>query len=495
MEASSPRQDETRKEEWERSAASWSSSCGGHPLVMADDAFSSPSMNSEGEQHANVQSGWTARIVEACVDAALECFSTGRLSFPTATWAAEKATPTKNAARVKVSGELRAAMREAISQLAGPPVNFQELRRRSRLRVTGDENVRIRDHVSSNVRRQVKHAGSRVRRYVKRPPVVKTVDKVLFTAGVVWVAATEYVLLCKPDSMGWWLVCSTVPLMAHRVVSFMRSGLRYFLFDFCYFVNAICFGCLAIGVGSSTKLFEIAFFLCNGPLIFAIVVWRNSFIFHSLDHVCSTILHALPPLWTYTLRWSIDDSTRAPMPVASAYAAALGTYTVWQVLYIVKTEWLDRDYIRNRPTEFTSLRWMVKDSRGALYRLCKSALVASKLMRKDEEFDEATWRTKFTFWGAQLMYTMLTLLPVKFMWESREVHATLLALMYLAAIYNGASYYIEVFSRRYNLKFDNVHSEGDSACETMAASRDNDDDTAREDAGSDSTTETNEHED
>ncbi|KAJ8603470.1 hypothetical protein CTAYLR_005103 [Chrysophaeum taylorii] len=379
-------------------------------------------------------------IVEACVDVAMEYFSKRKASFPLTARVLESN---------ERAAELRLAMRDAISRIE-PARPIRELRRRSRLHVTGDENVRIRDHVRKNVNKRVVRVKSHVREYVERPPVVKTVDKILFTSGVVWVVGTEYVLLCAQHRMAAWYVFSILPLMTHRVVTYRKSGFIYFCLDFCYFTNLLCFVCIALEV--PPRLFEIVFSLCNGPLVFAIVVWRNSFIFHSLDHVCSTMLHALPPLWTFTLRWNGDP--RPPMPFAAAYVAAVGTYALWQSLYIAKTEWLDRDYILARKDQFTSLRWIVRDPRGTMYRLSKKCLVSWRLMRCDEEFDETAWLTKVTFWVGQLIYTLLTLLPVPLMWASRQVHAAFLAFMYLTSIYNGASYYIEVFSRRYNLKFD-----------------------------------------
>lgn len=299
-------------------------------------------------------------------------------------------------------------------QTEGVLERFQEF---SRKRVTGDANVRIRDHVAV---------------HLKREPVVRTIDKVLFTAGVVWVVSTEYVLLCSENFASWFLF-SIGPLMVYRIVTYRKSGLIYFCFDFCYFVNLLCFFEIIFQFG----LFEVVFSLANGPLVFAIVVWRNSFIFHSLDHVTSTMLHALAPLWTFTER-----DHREPK-----YLPAVAAYLVWQVAYFCITECYDIG------DQLTSLKWMVKE-RGFMYRLCKRVLISLRLMHPQEEFDSSTWRTKITFWTAQFVYTLLTLLPVKLMWASRRVHTCVLAAVYLTAIYNGASYYIEVFSRRYNLKFD-----------------------------------------
>ena len=50
--------------------------------------------------------------------------------------------------------------------------------------------------------------------------------------------------------------------------------------------------------------------LANGPLAWAILVWRNSFVFHSVDKVTSTFIHAMPPLVTFCQRWMADDEVR-----------------------------------------------------------------------------------------------------------------------------------------------------------------------------------------
>ena len=39
-----------------------------------------------------------------------------------------------------------------------------------------------------------------------------------------------------------------------------------------------------------------------GPLMFAIIVWKNSLVFHSLDKLTSFFLHAFPPITIHLLR-------------------------------------------------------------------------------------------------------------------------------------------------------------------------------------------------
>jgi hypothetical protein len=47
----------------------------------------------------------------------------------------------------------------------------------------------------------------------------------------------------------------------------------------------------------------------------------------------------------------------------------------------------------------------------------------------------------------QLVYTGLTLLPPLVLWESRRAHVAYLCVVYVAAVWNGGEYYIEVFSK------------------------------------------------
>ena len=78
--------------------------------------------------------------------------------------------------------------------------------------MTGDADKRLRDHV---------------RDISRKPTVVKTVDKVLFTGGVVWVGVTEFVILCYPEFLGLWYVATIIPLMGlsrRRLLGRSRLG-------------------------------------------------------------------------------------------------------------------------------------------------------------------------------------------------------------------------------------------------------------------------------
>jgi hypothetical protein len=57
----------------------------------------------------------------------------------------------------------------------------------------------------------------------------------------------------------------------------------------------------------------------SGPLASAIITWRNSLVFHSLDKVTSLFIHVYPPVVLTVIRWVNWVRSR---PLA---ASALGT--------------------------------------------------------------------------------------------------------------------------------------------------------------------------
>ena len=81
------------------------------------------------------------------------------------------------------------------------------------------------------------------------------------------------------------------------------------------------------------------------------------------------------------------------------------------------------------------------------------------LLRPEEFLDPQLLKTKVIFAIAQLVYMHLTLIPSYFVYHNYLASGLYLTFMFLAGAWNGASYYIEVFSKRYNLKFEKKKDE------------------------------------
>jgi len=85
-------------------------------------------------------------------------------------------------------------------------------------------------------------------------------------------------------------------------------------------------------------------------------------------------------------------------------------------------------------------------------------------------------KSKIIFAIVQLIYTALTILPAKLLYGSYSLSCYFIFLMFGWGTWNGASYYIEVFSERYKLKFTKIEDKSDNAGKEEEDAEDDDDD-------------------
>lgn len=96
-----------------------------------------------------------------------------------------------------------------------------------------------------------------------------------------------------------------LPLRAYR---FKQRKLHYFMFDFCYFSNALNFLFLWVFPSSAT-LWIACYCLSHGSLAIAIITWRDSMVFHDLDKISALFIHIYPPLTFTAIRYVFPASS------------------------------------------------------------------------------------------------------------------------------------------------------------------------------------------
>jgi hypothetical protein len=93
------------------------------------------------------------------------------------------------------------------------------------------------------------------------------------------------------------------------------------------------------------------------------------------------------------------------------------------------------------PTQLSSLRWMVNKARtGGLTQISLKFARFLGILKKNEEFDAESKRTKFVFALIQLIITIAGLACSKIMYDSQIAHTLFLIMLILVATYNGASF-------------------------------------------------------
>ncbi|KAJ3185034.1 hypothetical protein HDU87_002600 [Geranomyces variabilis] len=322
----------------------------------------------------------------------------------------------------------------------------------------------------SNVRAQLLaaqqklvHTQLRVLSKHKTAEAVKNRDKAAFVIGVTNMWVTSLLLGMAPRSLPAFYLCKIVVLLTTRLVVYRRKRFHYFMFDMCYYVNALLV-LLILFPGSHPNLFCATWGLANGPVLVAIAAWRNSLVFHSLDKITSLLIHFDPPLTLFAMRWVVVASSSGGSS-SSASASALSQwvpewayprhllafseemdvgfsqmvgisvamYVFWQAVYWVFVWTMRADKIAAGYA--TSTTWMLSNPKSLMSRLARR--VAPPQYRPA------------VFMLVQLLYTLLTVTVTYVFYKSRVAHGAALVVSLGFATWNGAGYYFDVFSRRY----------------------------------------------
>jgi hypothetical protein len=307
----------------------------------------------------------------------------------------------------------------------------------------------LEDKIRSTKHRIVERRRALERR-VRTPEVIRLRDKLSFVLGLLNVLFTEYVILRRPSHLWEWYLYQLTPLLILRYYSYRKSAQHYFMYDYCYFVQALLvafyFG-LPRAQAWRQIMFVALFASANGPVLWAMVAWRNALVFHSLDKMTSIFIHIFPPLVTYNARWHSDIVASQRLGVckheedclalgrrAFTVAVPLVIFLVWQVLYLTKILVISRRKLDRNPEMITSLRWLTRHSGTAVFRLLNI-------------FGERYQNLALAFW--QLLFTVVTCLPTVLFWRYKWMHEMVLALVGLIVVWNGSNYYFEVFASRY----------------------------------------------
>lgn len=362
----------------------------------------------------------------------------------------EHALKIKSKWREAVTGDEKKRVRDLIKE------NAVKIKSKWRKVVTGDEKKRIRDLIKEKE---------------SEPVYIKFFDKVGFTLGVLNIAVCQYFLLNYPNVFWVWYSAVIPIIMSARYFHYRSLEWHYFMFDFCYFTIACTF--VHLFIIKSTVLFKILFIFANGPLPTAIVVWKNSLVFHDFDKITSVYIHILPSMLFYSEHWHgneplqwmptpsptalscpslSDPSSKVDLQITDFVFAAL-LYLFWQICYFVKTEVVDKDLLDQQPQILTSLRWLSADTKNTLAKAVLKLCRKLGIFRPEEVYNSKSTKTKIVFISSQFLYTILTFLPTPILYYSKSCHMVYIILIFACSVYNGASFYMDVFSKRYQDQF------------------------------------------
>ena len=275
-------------------------------------------------------------------------------------------------------------------------------------------------------------------------------EKVAFICGVLNVFISGYLIGACPGYFHWWYTLQLSYFMPVRYYIYRNRGYHYFLADLCYFVNFLCMCSIWIFPGSK-RLFISTFCLAFGNNAIAIAMWRNSMVFHSFDKVTSLFIHIMPCVTLHCLVHCMEPAIQAARfpaiyairtsPVGSKthyslFAMTLWStvpYAIWQLAYHFLITVRRREKIAaGRPTSFTWLR-----------KSYSKSWIGKMVLGLPDSFQGPA------FMLIQYSYALLTMLPCPIWFWYRWLSAGFLLAVFCWSIYNGATYYIDVFGKRF----------------------------------------------
>ncbi|CAD6499586.1 BgTH12-03697 [Blumeria graminis f. sp. triticale] len=275
-------------------------------------------------------------------------------------------------------------------------------------------------------------------------------EKISFICGVLNVLISGYLIGASPNFFHIWYTLQLFYFVPIRFYLYRKQGYHYFLADLCYFVNFMCM--MAIWVfPNSKRLFISTYCLAFGNNAIAIAMWRNSLVFHSFDKVTSLFVHIMPCVTLHCLvhlisdteqqlrfnaAWTIKNSPPGSPEHYSLLDMTIWStvpYAIWQLSYHFLITIRRREKIAaGRPTSFTWLR-----------KSYSRTWIGKIVLSLPESLQEPT------FMGIQYFYALLTMLPCPIWFWYRHASALFLMAVFCWSIYNGATYYIDVFGKRF----------------------------------------------
>lgn len=265
----------------------------------------------------------------------------------------------------------------------------------------------------------------------------RIIEKFVYVVAVITIIFLTHATVYAQWLLPYYYAVSTPILILIRVIMYWKNKWQYFLLDFCYYANILWYS--FIWVPYNEKFFAVVFALSNGPLIWAMVVYRNSLVFHSTDKVTSAYIHILPALLSFGIRWYREEVSKYWFD--EFVPEMLELSPIWLLVVPFACFLLHSGiyflviHIVAKPSEeyVTSFNYLGKKQDSCLY---KTFNVCGERCRP------------LMFYVFNWLFCIVSLAGVFIWYHFYTAHCIFLGVMSTVLIMNGGNYYIDVFSKR-----------------------------------------------
>ena len=105
-------------------------------------------------------------------------------------------------------------------------------------------------------------------------------------------------------------------------------------------------------------------------------------------------------------------------------------------------------HLQNDKSIITSVRYLTRDRKNPLVNRVTQSCAKYGLVKEGECLDPDTNLAKVVFVCCQMIYSLLTILHTNLLYRSYMTSCIYIIIIFGIGVWNGASYYIEIFSKR-----------------------------------------------
>ena len=258
-----------------------------------------------------------------------------------------------------------------------------------------------------------------------------------------------------------WYYTIKFPIMIYiRFTYYSTKSWQWFLLDFCYFANVALL--IYLWIYPSPQFFCFIFSVANGTLLWAILIFGNGLVFHSLDKTTSLLIHITPSLITYIIRWTdtsfwdIGGRWKSGICITDRFEDGYndihnGCANWWnmvlypfifticqQMVYYLLVQVVFYERIKNDKNSLTSYTYLFRKGQrnGPVWDFINIAGKRGRI---------------YVFGGFFVMYSTVSYLPTLLFYRYQWMQFVFMVICMTWAVKNGAEFYATVYVKKGSL--------------------------------------------
>lgn len=311
-----------------------------------------------------------------------------------------------------------------------------------------EEKVKIFDTIKAK-RKSLKEKinSSKTRRYF---------DKVTFFVSLIIIQYKSYALGRYPD-YGVYLLNFILLILLYlwRNVTYRISKEHYYMFEFCYYGNLVMYFFIFL-FPEWKMMYYASFAFWAGPIGWALALTGCSFVLHSVQQLTNCFIHFTPMILMWNLHWrtqynenrgwNLYDAKKDTLTfsfIKDYYTSCLIVYLFWAVNYYILVFVILDKRIKERHYETI-----------ITYYTSRENAIGKYLKSFGENYSGLAYVITH-FLVCQILFSISIVC-----YFSYYFHLFVIVLTSSVSFWNGASFYMDYFSKKYEInlaKLDKLH--------------------------------------